>query len=241
MSGTIRNSSESGYDRDPLSDRESSMLGTSVARRFEDLRVFDENPLQERLRAYMDEIEFTAQVAKAQFDQRFDGVTPRQGYFGVDELSHQYFGYTNWNGVPSPGPGDDGSEITLLDNSVGNNGGSGGRQNPLVIGENAVHIILGVGTVGTDPITSRVKFVKNDTPRPAITTNWCFDHQDYPVQFLTSPLVLAEGDEIYASYQSDTADTDSDLYLTGVSFVPSQQLRNVTDSSIGSSEIYSES
>lgn len=218
---------ESGYDRDELSREESDMLDTVVERAFQDVRSDEHNPVQELLTQYDDEIEFTAQIAKAQFDQRFDGLNPGSGFFGIDTIHPGYFGYIDWDDCPDPGSsGDVVSWIDQDATSTANITGGSGRDNPLRIGENAVHMIAGVGSYSQSPSATRHQFFKNDNPKTSFSSDIEFRNTDLRLKPFDAPVVFAEDDDIFARYLAGSGGTEA-LYLFGVSFVPEKQLRTL--------------
>lgn len=235
----VSSPSESGYDRDTLSEEEEDMLKMVFDRALEDTRTEGTTTLRDKVQEYYDEVVFAAEVARAQFDQRFDGQNPSSGFFGVDTVHSGYFGYDDWSNTPDPGSGDDGSAIAWIDDSVPDHvSGTGGRNNPLRIGEDAVHIIFGVGSYETDPVATRAWFVKNDSPRSAFSTTETFRNTDLRIQWLNAPIVLAEGDDIYSEYLSAEASTTESLYLTGLTFLQEKTSRIVTPGTMSAEEFY---
>jgi len=216
---------QSGYDRDTLGNEESTMLTTVMERAFEDIRSDEHNPVQNLLMQYEDEIEFAAEVAKAQFDQRFDGLNPGSGFFGIDTIHPGYFGYDDWDNVPD-GTGT-ANVIDWLDDSAPDRfNGGGGRNNPLRIGENAVHLVAGIGSYAENPVATRHQFFKNDNPRTAFSSDMEFRNTDLRIKPFDAPVVLAEDDDIFGRYLSGDSGFEA-LYLIGISFVPEKQLRTL--------------
>jgi len=235
----ITNPAESGYDRESLSSEEENLLETTFDRAFEDTRTEGTTTLRDKATEYIDEIKFAAEVARSQFDQRFDGQNPASGFFGVDTIHAGYFAYDDWTNTPGPGADDAGSSLAFIDDSVGDHvTGSGGRVNPLRIGEDAVHVVLGVGSYETNPASSRIWFVKNDSPRSAFSTTESFRQTDLNVQWLNSPMVLAESDDIYAEYLATESDTEESLFLTGFTFLGEKVSRIVQPSTMAAEDLY---
>lgn len=227
---------QSGYDRDTLSDDEQTMLETALARSFEDIRTEEHDPLQTLLMEYRSEIGFAAEVAKAQFNQQFDGLNPDPGYYGIDTIHSGYFGYDDWDNCP-----DGGGSNTTVDWLTGadadqlSSTGSG-RSDPIRIGENAVHLVTAIGSHDLSPTCTRLQMYKNDNPNTSFSTDMEFRTADLRIKPLQAPLVLAEDDDLYVQYLS--ADNSSEaLYLFGVSFIPEKQLRTILPGSMPGEDI----
>jgi len=221
----VSEAGQSGYDRNQLSTEEQEMLQTTIDRSFVDIHTEQGNPLHGILEDNQDAIMFAAEVAKAQFDKEFDGLNPNPGFFGVDYIHPAYFGYNTWSNTPDGTGG--GNVIDWLDDSAPDQfSGSGGRDNPLRIGENAVHVILAVGSYDGSPTCTRIQFFKDDSPRSAFSTQVEFRSTDLRVKRLNAPMVYAEDDDIYSQFTS--ADSTSEaLYLYGLTFIPEKQSREM--------------
>lgn len=242
MSNQVTSAGESGYDRQELSSPEEDLLRTTVDRKFRDVRFTGEPVFLDKLKEYMDEVMFTAEVARAQFDSKFDGGTPRASHFGIDGIHPNYFAYTTWSNVPDSGSSDAGTELTWIDDSVVDNlSGSGGRSNPLVVGEDIVHLILGVELAGTTFNATKVKFVKNDSPRPSVSTFSNSASTAFNATFFDSPIVLAEDDEIYGSYVPYANSASTEIRPLGVSFLRARPMRGISETDIDDEDIYSAS
>jgi hypothetical protein len=229
-----------GLDQDELSQAEQNALEISFKRAFNDIRLEgDSSVLKDRVwSTYNKELRFAAEVAKAQFAKKFDGANPDSGRFGIDHISPGYFGFNSWS--------EDFTDYTTaevvdwLDDSAPNIGGSGGKSNPINIGEDAVHVVLGVGSYDVNPVTTRVKFEVNETPDTAISTRRAFNLSDARIRWLNSPKIFPENADVYAEAYGDTAGSDA-LYLVGASFVPEKRMREVDPAELGVEEIAGES
>jgi len=221
---------ESGYDRDTLANEEQNMLSTVIQRALEDVRTDEHNPVQSHLLSYQDEIEFAAEVAKAQFDQRFDGLNPSSGFFGVDTIHSGYFGYDDWDNCPDATSV--GEVVNWLDDDAPDHfNGAGGRDSPLRIGENAVHLVTALGSYAQNPVATRHQFFKNDQPRTAFSSDVEFRNSDLRIKPFNAPIVLAENDDIFGRYLAGDSGNEN-LYFVGVSFVPEKQLRTLQPSNM---------
>lgn len=213
-----------GIERSELSDEEAEKLNLAVERGLEDTRALDTQTVVQKLLDYREEIRHAAEIAKAEFDQGFDGMSPQSGNFGIDTIHQGYFGYDSWDNLPTLVGGD---TQAWLDNSVPDNlDGVGGLDGPLTIGDPAVHIILGVGSYAESPKISRVKWRLNDQPRPAFSTDFNFRNTDLRMKWLDTPVVLKPDDDVFAEVYADEDGEDAP-YLFGVSFVGSKELRTL--------------
>jgi hypothetical protein len=172
---------------------------------------------------------FAAEVAKAQFDQDFDGLNPSPGFFGIDHIHAGYFGFNDWDNTPD-GTGA-GNVVNWLDADVTDNlsGNGGGRDDPVRIGENAVHIVTSIGSYSESPVATRVQMYKNDSPRSAFTLDPEFRNTDLRLKRLDAPIVLAEDDDLFARFCSGANGFEA-LYLQGVTFIPEKQSRTIDPS-----------
>lgn len=213
-----------GVERAELSEEEKDKLNLAVSRGLEDTRSLDTQTVVQKLLDYTEEIREAAEIAKAQFDQQFDGLAPTSGSFGLDHIHSGYFGYDSWDNIPDLTAGD---TQVWLDNSVPDNvSGSGGVDNPLSVGENAVHLVCGIGTYAQSPKVTRLNWRLNDQPRPSITTEQNFRNTDLRVKWLDTPVVLKEDDDVYAQVYADKDGSDAP-YMIGLSFVEAKEMRTL--------------
>lgn len=214
----------SGVERATLSDDEINKLDLAVKRGLEDTRALDTQTVVQKLLDYRAEIKEAAEIAKAEFDQTFDGMSPQSGNFGIDTIHQGYFGWDSWDNLPSLTAG---STQTWLDNGVPDNlGGGGGVNNPLTIGEPAVHVITAIGSYAQSPKISRVRWRLNDQPRPAVSTDASFRNTDLQLKWLDTPIVVKSDDDVFAEVYAD-ADGEDAPYLQGLSFIQAKDLRTL--------------
>lgn len=214
----------SGPERASLSSDEKTKLNRSVERGFEDTRALDTQTVVQKATDYQEEIQFAAEVAKAEFEQSFDGMLPQSGAFGIDPIHHGYFGYDSWDNLPELTAGE--TQAWLDNGQPDNLNGNGGINNPLTVGDPAVHVILAVGSYAESPKISRLRWRLNDQPRPAISTSFNYRNTDLRMQWLDTPLVLKPDDDVYAEVYADQDGADAP-YLFGFSFVKSKEMRDV--------------
>lgn len=223
--------SQSGVERAQLSDDEKGAFELALKRGFEDTRELDTQVKIQKILDYMGEVEEAAQIAKAQFDRTFDGMTPSSGNFGIDEIHSGYFGWNSWKNLPEFSDSGDGTIAEpvqpWIDSSVPDNlEGTGGVDGPATVGEDAVHIILGVGSYADDPVITRVNWRLNDQPRPSVNTEYAFQETDLQIKWLDTPIVLKKTDDIYAQVYADEPGTDAP-YLVGFTYLPHKAYRSV--------------
>lgn len=216
-----------GAKRSELARDEKNRLDLSFERSLEDTRIEETEVLLEKLQEYRDEIELAAQIAKYELSGAFDGQAPQSGNFGIDFIQPGYFGYDSWDNMPGVTGG---SEFNWIDDETPDNMGSGspGFDNPITIGDPATHIIVGFGSYAPDPVTSRIKEVKNDNPKPAITTETQFRNTDLRIKWKDTPTVLSPEDT-YAVRGYAAGETGENyeeaLYPVGVTFLEARKYR----------------
>lgn len=234
----VNSPSESGLAEAPLGDSEKQQLALYYERGLEDVRALDTEATLYKYREYQAEIEKAARVAKAQFAKGFDGSQPQSGNFGVSQIRPGYFGYDTWANTPDA---EVGTSVEWIDAGTPDNleGGTGVNY-PATVGEDAVHIVLGVGSftgsaevnfvdesIDTElPKTEAVKFRFNDQPQTAIDTWHSFRNTDIKQRWFDTPTILTEDDDIYAEFIGGEAGAES-LYLIGLSFIESKPMRQI--------------
>lgn len=225
----IDSPAQNGVERATLSDSEEDLLKLAVQRGFEDTRELDTQVKVQKLLDYSEELFESAEIAKAQLDRTFDGMSPSSGNFGIDEIHSGYFGWNSWYNLPEFEEGEDGyveePVQDWIDNAAPDNlDGVGGVEGPATVGENVVHLITGVGSLAEDPVISRINWRLNDQPRPAINTEYAFKETDLQIKWLDTPVVLKDSDDIYAQVYADEAGYDAP-YLVGFSFIEHKDYR----------------
>jgi len=213
-----------GLSQSPLSDSESSQLSLYFERGLEDVRELDTEVLLQKIQEYQNEIQQAASVAKATFNKEFDGSQPKSGSFGVSPIRSGYFGYDSWDDCPDA---TDGEVTTWLDNSVPTNlGGTGGVNNPLTVGEPVVHLILGFASYAQSPKAESIRLRLNDQPRTAIEVERAFRNTDLRHQFLDTPILLKDDDDVFAEFYA-TGDGSEALRPVGVTFIEAKDYREL--------------
>lgn len=227
-------------DREPLAGREEDLLEAYFERGLEDTRDEDTETVVEKIREYMPEVKSAAEIARAQFDQRFGGMQAQSGRFAVSRVRSGYFGYDSWEGnIIGPTAGqlntwiNDGKPDQLggTDTSFGN---------PLKVGENAVHVLLGLGELGSTVGYSSIKYELNEEPRSSIQVKWELTKTDIGIKWFDRPIVLPENALFEAQVYTDVS-VDANPYFVGVSFIEDRASldadpANMTDDSTSTSD-----
>lgn len=204
-------------DREELDQNERDRLQLSFERGLEDTRALDTETVREKYEEYNAEIIQAAQIARAQFDQKFGGLNPAEGRFALSRITSGYFGYDSWENVGSLNSGelndwiDDDTPDQL-------SSGNSGLAHPLKIGEEAVHVILGVGTYHDSPKTASIKYEINEGPRPALRTKYEWTETDIQVKWLDRAIILPENSLFAAQLYADNGGNDFP-FLVGATFL----------------------
>jgi len=224
---------KTGLSQSPLSEDEMKSLDLYYSRGLQDLRTLDTRVTLNAIRKYRDEVKTAAQVAKANFEQEFDGQQPKSGSFGVSRIRSGYFGYDSWDDCPDATAGE---TTTWLDNATPTNlNGAGGVANPLTVGEPAVHIIVGFGSYEQSPKAEAIKLRLNDQPRTATPVGYEFRNTDVRAKLLQTPVLVREDDDIFAEYYAD-ADGSESLYPIGLTFIQAKDQREADPEQMAGSD-----
>lgn len=217
-----------GAKRQSLTEDEEDELRKSFQRSLEDTRALDTEVIREKLMEYWDEVMVAAEVAREELNGSFDGQSPTSGNFGIDTIHPGYFGYDDWDDMPTVTGGAVNNWIDSDSPSNLASGDGGGFADPLGIGDPVVHIILGYGSYASDPAVSRLKEEKNDNPMPAVTTEDAFRNTDLRIKWLDTPRVLSPDDdfavEVYGGGEAGT-DYEDAVYPIGLTFIEAKAYR----------------
>lgn len=232
---TVDTPAEVDTAQEQLSQKESRLLQSSLERGLEDTRSEATEVLVEKVREYMDEIQVAASIARSQFDQKFGGLNPKSGRFAVSRPRAGYFGYDSWEGNLNSLTS--GSTSTWLNDGAPDNLGGTDTTfgNPLKVGEEAVHIIFGVGTYSPSPKISAFEFELNEEPRSTVNVKYEWTRTDTGIKWLDRPMVLPENALVEAQVYADNDGADAP-YPVGLSFIESRASQildpsNMTDDS----------
>jgi len=170
------------------------------------------------------EILMGVMVATKQMSKRFDGERPEAGKFGMVEIRAGFLGIgDDWDSNPSVTGGSLQNWIhsgtTLMAGSSGN---------AVKIGENAVHILIGIGEYYPDPKIESVQFTIDGKPKPGIVTKRAMFFTDYSVKELDVAFIFKKATTVLGKIFQRLTGT-SYPYLLGASFVPENVLREYAD------------
>jgi hypothetical protein len=216
-----------GTKMDQLSNDEESLLELSFKRSLEDTRVEDTEVLVEKFREYWEEIMVAARIAKYELNGSFDGQAPEAGNFGLTLIQPGYFGYDEWDNMPDLTGC---SAFDWIDDDTPDNlsSGASGFANPITIGDPVVHVVLGFGSYSPDPVVTRIKEEKNDTPKPTVTTEEQFRNTDLRIKWKDTPTVLQPEDTYaargYAGGETGSSYEDA-IRPVGLTFIEARKSR----------------
>ncbi len=226
-------------ERESLSSSEEQLLQVSLERGLEDIGAERSDAVLQKLREYDDEIMRAAEIARAQFDQKFGGLNPKQNRFSVSRIASGYFGYDSWENAPSLSGG---SVNDWLDSDTPDNlsSGASGFSGPAKVGDEAVHVILGIGSYHPSPKVATVDMEVNESPRTSIQTKWELTRTDAQIKWLDRAIILPENSLFAARLYADTGGEDFP-YLAGLTFTESRASQiadpeNMTDDTSSTSD-----
>lgn len=163
-------------------------------------------------------------VAKKQFSKTFDGESPKAGNFGISITRAAYFGIgDDWDDAA---PFSTGSPQNWIHSGTTLLGGTAG--NPIKIGENAVHVIIGIASLHPSPKIESFKFKINGNEKPVITTGWLWRASGIAIKELEKSLLLRKDMtvlcQVFISAKFGSS-VDDIPYLVGVSYLPEDVLK----------------
>jgi len=224
MSDAERAAQQLGYTYERLNDAELDKFGRSFERQF--VLAIKEREIVDLHMRHLEEILLGAMIATNQMNKRFDGERPESGKFGMVKPRAGFFGIgDDWDSVSAFTVGSPQNWIhsgtTLMAGTIGN---------AVRIGENAVHVIVAVGTLHKAPKIESHQFTLDGKPKPVILTrepqefsDLRFKELDVAFIFKKNTTVLSKvliGDQLGA-----IASALDWPYLLGASFVTEDALR----------------
>lgn len=217
-----------GADMDQLGSNEQEELQLAINRGLADTRSDAKEVVRQKVQEYMAEIEVAAQIAKRELQGTFDGQRPNSGNFGLGFNQPGYWGYDDWDDMPSLTGYTANDWIDGSTPSNNSSGGSGGLDDPLTVGEGTTHIILGYGSYASDPVVSRVEEQKNDNPIPCVETEDAFRNSDLRIKWLDTPRILQPDDtfaaRVYPGGESGNSYEEA-LYPVHITFLEARYKR----------------
>jgi len=187
--------------------------------------AYPEREIRDAYLRHQGEILLGAAVAKEQMDATIDGEQPQPGKIGGPiPIRAAFLGVgDDWEDLGSFSTG---SPQNWIHSGTSLLGGTSG--NPIRIGENAVHVIIGIRSRHPSPKVESVKFTVDGNEEPVIITGFAqkasglaFKELDNGKIWKKNTTVLGE---IFASASYGSTCTDY-LELIGASFIPEAQLR----------------
>lgn len=228
----VSGANQGGLERQELSGQERQALKRAYERSLEDTRSEDTETLLEKIREYSSEIEVAAEVAKAQTSKGFGGTMPQSdNEFALTRIDSAYFAMDDWdvqfaagNSLTAGATANWIHEDMDVDTAATTLGGVAG--NGVTIGQDVVHLILGVGSYHPSPKITRVKFTLNDVPRTVLPVSEEFRSMDMQIKWLDAPVLLSGEDDFLAEVYAGIGGEDVP-YLEGVSFIANQEARQL--------------
>lgn len=209
---------------EPLNDDELDKFGRSFERQF--VIAVKEREIVDMYMRHGAEILLGAMVATQQLDKRFDGERPEAGKFGMVMPRAGFFGVgDDWDSVSAFTTGAPQNWIhsgtTLMAGTVGN---------AIKVGENAVHVIIAVGSLHKSPKIESHQLTMDGKPKPIIITRIPSEHSDFRTKELDVAFILKKNTTLLAKVivgdQLGAVASALDWpYLIGASFVPEDVLR----------------
>jgi len=167
-------------------------------------------------------IRVAAKAAKAQFKAHFGGEHPDSHEFGMVVPRAAYFGIGHDWDEQRPLAGD--TTTYLIDSGTTFLAGTSG--NPVKIGGNALHVIFGVGTMATSPLTEALRFTINEKPQTPIITWYHYLISDLKFREIGKVYIFKKDTTILLEGYSSTSGQDVN-YLIGASFLPWNVLKEI--------------
>jgi len=224
MNEAERAAKDLGFTYEKLSEAELDKFGRSFERQF--ILGTKNREIIDTYNRHLEEIMLGSMVATEQMDKRFDGERPEAGKFGMVKPRAGFFGIgDDWDSVAAFTTGAVANWIhsgtTLMAGSSGN---------AIRIGENAVHVIVGVGSLHKVPKIESHQFTLDGKPKPIIIVRELQEFSDFRAKELDVAFILKKnttllGKVIIGDQLGRVASADDWPYLIGASFVPEDVLR----------------
>lgn len=214
---------EVATDRESLSGPESDLLDVTFDKGLEDTRSEDTNTVVEKLREYREEFMVGAEIARAQFDQKFGGLNPGSGRYALSRIRAGYFGFDSWEGTTNLTGMTAGGPVNWINDGHGTHldGTDTSFGNPLRVGEDAVHVVCGIGEYSPSPKISAYKYEINEEPRTSIQSKWETTKTDIGIKWLDRAIILPE-DSLFEMRAFPDVGGDAAPYLVGGSYIESR-------------------
>ncbi len=217
-----RTADELGLIVKELNDRELKKFGKSFERML--VLAYPQREIVDIFLRHQGEILLGAMVAKAQFDSEFDGEQPSAGKFGMTVIRACYLGIgDDWEDAA---PFTTGSPQNWIHSGTSLLGGTAG--NPIRIGENIVHVVIGIGSLHPSPKIESIKFEIDGKEKPVLTLGYQLKKSDLKVRELDSSLIWKKDTTVLAKVFISAkygSSVDDYPYLLGVSYLRENVMR----------------
>jgi len=216
---------ELGISYEKLTEDELEVFEASFNRQF--VLAFPQREIKDLFLRHKQEILMGAMVAKDQMSAAFEGQFPSSNKIGMCDIRAGFLGIgDDWEDA---GSWTTGSPQNWIHSGTTLLGGTSG--NPIRIGENAVHVVIAVGSKHPSPKLESVYFEIDGKPKPVITTHFATRLVPYgalPIKELDDAILLYKNKELLAKcfFSATFGSTVTDYpYLLGASFIKEPQLR----------------
>ena len=183
-----------GLTVEELTDVELSAFGMAFDRQF--VLQFPQREIVNMYRRHQKEILLGAMVAKAQMDANIEGEMPSSGRVGGPIPIRACF----------VGVGDDWEDAAPFSTGAPDNwihsgttllGGTAG--NPIRIGDNAVFVVIGVGSLHPSPKIESIQFTIDGKTKPVIITGWSQKTSGLRVNEFDKAMIWKKGTTVLAN------------------------------------------
>lgn len=224
MGDAERAAKDLGFTYEKLNDTELDKFGRSFERQF--VLAIKEREIVDIYMRHMEEIMLGAMIGVDQLKKRFDGERPEAGKFGMVKPRAGFFGIgDDWDSVSAFTTG---SPQNWIHSGTPLMAGSAG--NAIKVGENAVHVIVAMGSIHKSPKIESHQFTIDGKPKPIVLVRNPLEFSDLRLKDLDVAFVLKKNTtvlgKVFIGDQLATITSALDWpYLIGASFVPEDVLR----------------
>jgi len=197
--------------------------------------AFPEKEVREVWLRHRAEIILGCMIAKDQFNVDFGGEEPEAGQFGITFTAAPYLGVgEDWDDMSTWTTG---SEQNWIHSGTTYLGGTAG--NPIKVGENALHVIIGYMSLHPSPKIWKIKFKINGSEQPAIDVSHVVRVGDIHLREFAKAKIWPKNTTILGTlfispaFGSSVEDIPA---LIGVTFLPAEQLRLIDPADIKKSD-----
>jgi len=211
-----------GYTVRELSEAELKAFGRAFERQF--ILQFEEREIVEMYKRHIGEILLGAMIAKEQMDATIGGEQPESNQIGGPLVMRAC-----WIGIgddwEDAAPITTGSPQNWIHSGTTLMGGTAG--NAVKIGKNAVHVVIGVGSLHPSPKIESIFFEIDGKDKPILVT-MPMKRSGLRVKEFDTAFILKQGTTILAKVFISAAfgsSVDDYPYLIAASFINAAQLR----------------